>query len=42
MDEVKRKARQRGIALLIVPTEEAIQTLAEKSKDTNAILHVTC
>lgn len=42
MDEVKREARQRGIALLVVPTQEAIQTLAARSKDTNAILHVTC
>ena len=42
MDEVKREARQRGVALLIVPTEEALQTLATKSKNTNAILHVTC
>jgi hypothetical protein len=36
MDEVRREARRRGIALLILPTEEAIQTLATKSKDTNA------
>ena len=42
MDDVKREAHQRGIALLIVPTVKAIQTLAGKSKDTNAILHVTC
>jgi hypothetical protein len=42
MDQVKREARQRGVALLIVPTDEAIQALAAKSKDTNAILHVTC
>jgi hypothetical protein len=42
MDEVKRQARRRGIALLIVPTEEAIQILAAKSKGTNAVLHVTC
>src|SRR5262245_27261180 len=42
MDEVKLEARRRGIALLIVPTEEAIATLARRSTDTNAILHVTC
>jgi hypothetical protein len=42
MDEVRHEARRRGVALLIVPTEEAIQTLATKSKDTNAVLHVTC
>ena len=42
MDEVSREARRRGIALLIVPTDEAIQALTAKSKDTNAVLHVTC
>jgi hypothetical protein len=42
MDEVKREARQRGIVLLIVRTEEAVQALARKSKGTNAILHLTC
>ena len=42
MEEVKLEARRRGIAILIAPTEEAIETLAGKSKDTNAILHVTC
>jgi hypothetical protein len=33
MDQVKREARQRGVALLIVPTDEAIQALAAKSND---------
>jgi hypothetical protein len=42
MDEVKREARHRGVSLSIMPTEEAIQTLAVKPKNTNAILHVTC
>jgi len=42
MDEVKHEARQRGVALLIVPTKEAMETLCRNTKDTNAILHVTC
>jgi hypothetical protein len=42
MDEVKLEALRRDIDLLIVPTEQAIETLAQAPKDTNAILHVTC
>jgi len=42
MDEVKLEARRQKINLLIVPTKEAIQTLARKPQHTNAILHVTC
>jgi len=42
MDEVKPEARRRKIDLLILPTDEAIETLANKPKGTNAILHVTC
>src|SRR5437870_12505800 len=42
MDEVKRAARSRKIELVILPTDEAIETLAKRSRDTNAILHVTC
>jgi hypothetical protein len=42
MDEVKREARRRKIDLLILPTDEAMETLAQKPDDTNAILHVTC
>jgi len=42
MDEVKLEARRRKINLLIVPTKEAVQTLARKPQHTNAILHVTC
>ena len=42
MDEVKLEARRRKVALLILPTEEAIETLANQPKGTNAILHVTC
>ena len=42
MDEVKLEARRRQVDLLILPTDEAIETLANRSKGTNAILHVTC
>jgi hypothetical protein len=42
MDEVKGEARRRKIDLLILPTDEAMETLAQKPDDTNAILHVTC
>jgi hypothetical protein len=42
MNEVKLEARRRKIDLLILPTEEAIQTVANQPKRTNAILHVTC
>ena len=42
MDEVKLEARRRQVDLLVLPTDEAIETLANRSKRTNAILHVTC
>ena len=42
MDEVKREAARREVALLTVPTSEAIRALEADPKDTNAILHVTC
>jgi hypothetical protein len=42
MDKVKLEARRRKVELLILPTDEAIEMLAKKSEDTNAILHVTC
>jgi hypothetical protein len=42
MDEVKREAARREVALLTVPTDEAIRLLEAAPKDTNAILHVTC
>jgi hypothetical protein len=42
MDEVKLEARRRKVDLLILPTDEAIETLANQPKGTNAILHVTC
>jgi hypothetical protein len=42
MDEVKQEAARREVALLTVPTREAIRALEAEPKDTNAILHVTC
>jgi len=42
MDEVRREARQRKVELIILPTEEAMEHLNRCSKNTNAILHVTC
>jgi hypothetical protein len=42
MDKVKLEARRRKVHLLILPTDDAIERLVTKPKDTNAILHVTC
>ena len=42
MDEVKAEAARREVQLLTVPTSEAIRALQAESKNTNAILHVTC
>jgi hypothetical protein len=42
MDEVKQEAARREVALLIVPTSQAIGALEAEPQDTNAILHVTC
>jgi len=43
MDDVKRKADERGVELIILPTPQALERLTKESPhDTNAILHVTC
>jgi hypothetical protein len=42
MDDVRREARRRKIALLVLPTTEAIQALKKHPEKANAILHVTC
>ncbi len=42
MNEVRLEARRRKVDLLILPTDEALETLAKKWEGTNAILHVTC
>jgi len=42
MEEVKTEARRRKIALLVLPTTDAIEELRRHPNETNAILHVTC
>src|SRR5882757_3500734 len=42
MEELKLEVRRRGIDIVIVSTDEAIEALAVDGRDTNAILHVTC
>jgi hypothetical protein len=42
MDEVRLEAQARDVELVVLPTRRAIEELAERGKDTNAILHVTC
>jgi hypothetical protein len=41
-EDVKREARRRQIELLIIPTNDAIDALAQEPENSNAILHVTC
>ena len=42
MNQVKEEAARRGVALVTLPTREAIGELKTESTETNAILHVTC
>ena len=42
MQQVRDKARRRKVDLMILPTAEAIGALTNTTKDTNAILHLTC
>jgi len=42
MEDVRREARRRNVELLVLPTAEAIASLAKDPDDTNAVLHVTC
>jgi hypothetical protein len=42
MQEVRDEARRRKIDLIILPTAQAIGMLTQTTKDTNAILHLTC
>ncbi len=42
MDEVKREADRRKVELLSLPTSKAINVLNKETKNTNAVLHVTC
>ena len=42
MEDVRKEARRRKVDLVILPTAEAIDVLAAPTKDTNAVLHLTC
>ena len=42
MKQVREEARRRRVNLVVLPTAEAIGVLAGATKDTNAVLHVTC
>ena len=42
MKQVQEEARRRKINLVVVPTAEAIGVLTGTTKDTNAVLHLTC
>jgi hypothetical protein len=42
MDDVKREADERGVKLIVLPTAEAIEVLQRGTRETNAVLHVTC
>ncbi len=42
VDQMKREAERRGITLVILPTQAAIDLIQEEQDGTNAVLHVTC
>jgi hypothetical protein len=42
MDEVVEEADRRGVDLVVLPTEQALDELNGRIEDTNAILHLTC
>jgi hypothetical protein len=42
MDDVKREADERGVKLIVLPTGEAIEVLKKRTRQTNAVLHITC
>jgi len=42
MKDIKLEAERRKIKLLILPTAQSIDALAQDADNTNAILHVTC
>ena len=42
MKEVKVEAKRRGVKLIILPTDRALDWFTHAGDDTNAILHVTC
>jgi hypothetical protein len=42
MKEVTQEAARRKIELVVLPTNQAIETLKQNPEKTNAVLHVTC
>jgi hypothetical protein len=40
--QVRDEARRRKVDLIILPTAQAISALTQTSRETNAILHLTC
>ena len=42
MEDVEREAKARRIELLVLPTANAIDEMARRETETNAVLHVTC
>jgi putative transposase len=42
MKQVQEEARRRNVDLVVLPTAEAIGVLTGTTKDTSAVLHVTC
>jgi hypothetical protein len=42
MDEVIREAERRGVEVVALPTEDALDLIRDSPADTNAVLHVTC
>jgi len=42
MDEVRSEASKRGVELVVVLTEQAVELLNRQPEDTNAVLHITC
>jgi hypothetical protein len=42
LPEVVEEARRREVDLVMVPTADAVRVLNEATKQTNAVLHLTC
>jgi hypothetical protein len=42
MKQVQEEAHRRKVDLVVLPTAEAIGVLTKTTKDTNAVLHLTC
>lgn len=43
LSEIEEEAQRRGVELLVLPTSEAVEILADADRSqVNAVLHVTC